>query len=71
MNNSFIIEAEIEGVRSFYGPFSDLVSARKYVDEHQSANKKMVHILHTPLPVPLPNQTTIEEHIDAVHDHVG
>lgn len=67
----FIIEVEIQGVRSFMGPFPSLVTARTYADEH--VNRTMIHILRAPDPLAKidPNQTTIEEHIDAVHDHVG
>lgn len=71
MKDYYILEVEIEGVRSFIGPFPSMDTARFYADEH--VNRTLLHVLHAPHPLPKvdPAQTTIDEQIDSVHDHVG
>ena len=69
----FIVELEKDGVRTFYGPFTDSKHAVEFVGYHSGAERKLIQKLVKPLPlIPhiYPDQTTISDHIDDIHDHI-
>ena len=74
MKGPFVVEVEIEGVRSFHGPFDGGVSAMQFVNEHYSRFRTLVHRLNEPTKIDRsvhPDQTTINDHLSQTHDHVG
>ncbi len=85
MSLRFVIQVELptEGVRRMYGPVASLVEAREVAREILARDPDSVcrtfPLYDPPLVSPPshihPNQTTIQEqieaHIDDVHDHVG
>lgn len=77
----YVVEVEYEddnsgSYRELTGPFSSRELAKLYVERNYGAKftrKTMVRDLHAPLEVTHihPNQTTIQDHIGDIHDHVG
>jgi hypothetical protein len=70
----YVAIVETDSSRSFHGPYNSPEDAVEWMGALYPDRKKgLVEILHKPQPVPSthPDQTTIEDHIDAVHDHIG
>ena len=78
----YVVEFEIarddaDSVRDLYGPFDTMEQAKQYADRIEDSKhirKRMIREVNQPLAAQLshihPNQLTIDDQIDDVHDAV-
>jgi hypothetical protein len=76
MKGPFVAIVETVGSRSYHGPFATSEKASLWIDLHYPhAKKSMIERLGAPKPgwddTIDPNQTTLDDHITDIHDHVG
>jgi hypothetical protein len=70
---SFVVEIEKDGTRTLYGVFTDSKNAEAFALLHKNhAEKVMIRgVFKASMPSTVhPNQTTLEDQINAVHDHI-
>ncbi len=78
---SYVVEVERSGIRVLYGPIVTIQKARAVADKFldtRTDDEEMVVLVRMLLEPPWvnpvsihPNQTTIQDHIEDIHDHVG